>query len=63
MVKKTSRKTLQQEAELMDRMLSKSRLTEEDAERIGHEIKHEIAKRLFKKQARKRDSGIQNSNK
>ncbi len=54
MAKKTPRLTPQQEAELMDRMLSKSRLTEEDAERIGHEIKHEIAKRIFKKQSRKR---------
>ena len=31
--------------ELMDKLLSKSQLTEEDAERIGHKIKHEIAKR------------------
>ena len=31
--------------ELMDKLLSKSKLTEEDAERIGHKIKHGIAKR------------------
>ena len=31
--------------ELMDKLLSKSRLTEEDAEKIGHKIKHGIAKR------------------
>ncbi len=31
--------------ELMDKMLSKSTLTEKDAERIGHSIKHGIAKR------------------
>ena len=31
--------------ELMDKLLSKSKLTEEDAERIGHKIKHSIAKR------------------
>ena len=31
--------------ELMDKLLSKSNLTEEDAERIGHKIKHGIAKR------------------
>lgn len=31
--------------ELMDKLVSKSRLTEEDAERIGHKIKHGIAKR------------------
>ena len=31
--------------ELMDKLLAKSELTEEDAERIGHKIKHEIAKR------------------
>ena len=36
--------------ELMDKLLSKSKLTEKDAERIGHKIKHEIAKKhgLFK---------------
>ena len=36
--------------ELMDKLLAKSKLTEEDAERIGHKIKHGIAKRhgLFK---------------
>jgi len=33
------------EIEMLDRLLSKSELTEEDAERIGHKIKHEIAKR------------------
>ncbi len=31
---------------LMDKLLEKSELTEEDAERIGHKIKHGIAKRL-----------------
>ena len=31
--------------ELMDKLLSKSKLTEEDAERIGHKIKHGIARR------------------
>ncbi|MBI5391222.1 hypothetical protein HZB02_07065 [Candidatus Woesearchaeota archaeon] len=31
--------------ELMDKLLAKSELTEEDAEAIGHKIKHGIAKR------------------
>ena len=31
--------------ELMDKLLSKSKLTEEDAERIGHKIKQGIARR------------------
>ena len=31
--------------EIMDSILSKSKLTEEDAERIGNKIKHGIAKR------------------
>jgi hypothetical protein len=31
--------------ELMDRLLAKSELTEQDAEEIGHRIKHGIAKR------------------
>ncbi|MBS3143002.1 hypothetical protein J4464_06455 [Candidatus Woesearchaeota archaeon] len=31
--------------ELMDRLLAKSELTEEDAERIGHKIKHGMAKK------------------
>ena len=31
--------------ELMDKLLAKSRLTEQDAEEIGHKIKHEIARR------------------
>ena len=31
--------------ELMDKLLGNSELTEEDAERIGHKIKHGIAKR------------------
>jgi len=31
--------------ELMDKLLAKSKLTEEDAERIGHKIKQGIAKR------------------
>lgn len=30
---------------VMDRILSKSKLTEEDAERIGNKIKREMAKR------------------
>lgn len=37
-----------QEIKLMDKLLSKSRLTEDDAEIIGHKIKHEIRKRLWK---------------
>ena len=35
-----------EEIRAADRLLSKSELTEDDAERIGHEIKHEIRKRL-----------------
>lgn len=31
--------------ELMDKLLANSKLTEEDAEEIGHRIKHRIAKR------------------
>ena len=31
--------------ELMDKLLAKSELTEEDAERIGHKIKHGMTKR------------------
>ena len=31
--------------ELMDKLLAKSKLTEEDAETIGHKIKHGIARR------------------
>jgi len=31
--------------ELMDKLLAKSKLTEEDAEKIGHKIKRGIAKR------------------
>ena len=30
----------------VDKLLDKSELTEEDAERIGHKIKHEIRKRF-----------------
>ncbi len=30
--------------EILDRLLSKSKLTEKDAERIGHRIKHEISR-------------------
>jgi len=30
----------------MDKLLSKSELTESDAERIGHKIKHDIRKRF-----------------
>jgi hypothetical protein len=33
----------------MDEVLRRSRLSEEDAERIGHRIKHEMAKRFMKK--------------
>ena len=36
------------EIKWMDKALSKSELTEEDAEIIGHKIKHEIRKRLWK---------------
>jgi predicted CopG family antitoxin len=36
------------EIELMEKLLGKSELTEEDAERIGHEIKAKMGKR-FKK--------------
>ena len=31
--------------ELMDKLLAKSELTEQDAEEIGHKIKHGVAKR------------------
>lgn len=31
---------------MLERLLSKSKLTEEDAERIGHEIKSRIRKRF-----------------
>ena len=31
--------------ELMDKLLTKSKLTEQDAEQIGNKIKHRIAKR------------------
>lgn len=34
------------EIELADKLLSKSELTEEDAERIGHKIKSKIGKRF-----------------
>ncbi len=33
----------------MDEVLKRSELSEEDAERIGHRVKHEIAKRFLKK--------------
>ncbi|MEW6748585.1 MAG: hypothetical protein AB1295_02680 [Candidatus Micrarchaeota archaeon] len=33
----------------ISKALKKSELTEEDAERIGHKIKHEMAKRFLKK--------------
>jgi hypothetical protein len=33
----------------MDEVLRRSELSEEDAERIGHGVKHEIAKRFLKK--------------
>ena len=32
--------------ELLDKILSKSKLTEEDAERIGHKIKHQMSERF-----------------
>ena len=35
-----------EELRAADKLLEHSELTEEDAERIGHEIKHEIRKRL-----------------
>ncbi len=34
--------------EVMDKILSKSKLTKEDAEEIGHKIKGEILKRFLK---------------
>ena len=34
------------ELEILDKILSKSELTESDAERIGHEIKAEMRKRF-----------------
>ncbi len=37
-----------QEIKLVNELLNKSELTEEDAEIIGHKIKHEIRKRLWK---------------
>ncbi|MFH0737580.1 MAG: hypothetical protein V1827_03180 [Candidatus Micrarchaeota archaeon] len=37
----------------LDKILSRSELAEEDAERIGHMIKHEIAKRFLKKRSEK----------
>lgn len=36
------------ELEIMEKILSKSELTEEDAERIGHRIKGKIRKRFGK---------------
>jgi hypothetical protein len=36
------------ERKRVDELLSKSELTEDDAEIIGHKIKHEIRKRLWK---------------
>lgn len=37
-----------QEIKLIDKMLSRSKLTEDDAEIIGHKIKHEMRMRLWK---------------
>lgn len=37
-----------EEIEFMEKVLSKSKLTEEDAEKIGHKIKAEIRKRFAK---------------
>lgn len=34
------------EVELMEKILSKSELTEKDAERIGHQIKSKVSKRF-----------------
>ncbi len=44
-----ARQTFEQrldELELVEKILRKSRLTEEDAERIGHKLKAEIRKRF-----------------
>ncbi|MBI5227894.1 hypothetical protein HY988_04875 [Candidatus Micrarchaeota archaeon] len=38
-----------EELKWMDKLLEKSELTEEDAERIGHKIKNEISKRFERK--------------
>ena len=35
------------EKQLVDSILNKSKLTEEDAERIGHKLKSEIRKRFL----------------
>lgn len=35
-----------EELDWLDSMLSRSELTEEDAETIGHQIKHEMAKKF-----------------
>ena len=35
-----------EELELTEKLLAKSELTEEDAERIGHRIKHKMRKRF-----------------
>mgnify|MGYP001578858613 CR=1 FL=1 len=35
------------EIELADKLLNKSQLTEEDAERIGHKLKSEVRKRFL----------------
>ena len=42
-------KRLEGEIELrkLDQILSRSKLTEKDAERIGHKIKHEMSKRFL----------------
>jgi len=37
------------ELELLDRLLSKSDFTEEDAEKVGFEVKSQIAKRFEKR--------------
>ena len=39
--------SIPQELHWIDKLLEKSEFTEEDAERIGHKIKHEIGKRFF----------------
>ncbi len=45
-----------EESRWMDKVLKNSKLTEEDAEEIGHKIKHEIFNRLEKKFKRKQQS-------
>lgn len=37
-----------QELKLVEKLLSESKITEDDAEVIGHKIKHEMRKRIWK---------------